>query len=441
MTHLTLGVLGALQVTLPDGSTARFESDKTRALLAYLAVEADRPHRREALIGLLWPDDPEQTARHNLRQALFSLRQTIGDAAAQPPYLYITRDEIQFNTASDFVLDVASFNAHLAATASHDHSRLDACAVCAPRLQQAVDLYRGKFLQEFFLEDSAEFEEWALVRRETLHQRALEALTNLADYYEQRGDLGATQRCALRQLELDPWREQAHRQMMRVLALEGQRGAAIVQYETCRRVLAEELGVEPSNETRELYEQIRAGSWKLGVGSWKQPPREASNLQSPTINLPVPLTPFVGRERELADLGRLIADPACRCITLVGPGGIGKTRLAIETASQMKDVFADGVYFVPLAPANSTRFIVPAIADAIGFAFQSEGPADLRTQLFSYLKEKQALLLADSLEHLLAEPGIEVLAELLVNAPQVKLLITSRESSGLQGEWVFEVQG
>src|SRR5512136_331791 len=311
MAHLRLDVLGAFQLTLTDGSTAKFESDKTRALLAYLAVEADRPHRRDALIGLLWPDEPEQTARHNLRQALFSLRQTIGDPAVQPPYLHITRDEIQFNTASNYVLDVASFNEHLAACASHTHSRLDACAICAPRLQHAVDLYRGKFLQEFFLEDSAEFEEWALARRETLHQRALDALTDLANYYEQHGDLGATRHCALRQLELDPWREQAHRQMMRVFALEGQYGAAIAQYETCRRVLAEGLGVEPSIETRELYEQVRSGSRKFGAKSWNNHPTSNIHADHPVSNLPTQLTPFIGRERELADLGRLITDLTC----------------------------------------------------------------------------------------------------------------------------------
>ena len=122
MAHLMLDVLGAFQVTLTDGSTARFESDKTRALLVYLAAEADRPHRREALVGLLWPDEPEQSARHNLRQALFSLRQTIGDPAAQPPYLLISRDDIQFNPASDFALDVASFEAQLAACAGHTHA-------------------------------------------------------------------------------------------------------------------------------------------------------------------------------------------------------------------------------------------------------------------------------------------------------------------------------
>ena len=143
----------------------------------------------------------------------------------------------------------------------------------------------------------------------------------------------------------------------------------------------------------------------------------------------------------MEELSQLLHDPQCRLLTLVGPGGIGKTRLAIETASHMQDAFADGVYFVPLAPVNTTRFIVPVIADAIGFAFQSASRADPKTQLFSYLKEKQVLLLMDNLEHLLAEPGIEVLAELLANAPQVKLLATSRESLGLQDEWVFEVQG
>jgi predicted ATPase len=128
-------------------------------------------------------------------------------------------------------------------------------------------------------------------------------------------------------------------------------------------------------------------------------------------------------------------------LTLVGPGGIGKTRLAIETVSRMRDVFADGVYFVSLASVNTTTYMVPMIADALGFTFQGSGPADPKTQLFSYLKEKEVLLLLDNLEHLLSGPGIEVLSELLANAPQVKLLVTSRESLELQGEWVFEVHG
>lgn len=157
--------------------------------------------------------------------------------------------------------------------------------------------------------------------------------------------------------------------------------------------------------------------------------------------LPVLPTPLIGRQHEVAELSQLLRDPPCRLLTLVGPGGIGKTRLALEAASQVQDDFADGVYFVPLAPVISARYLVPVIADALGLAFASASRADPKAQLFSYLKEKQVLLLLDNLEQLLAEPGIELLADLLADAPHVKLLATSREALGLQGEWVFEVQG
>jgi predicted ATPase/transcriptional regulator with XRE-family HTH domain len=159
------------------------------------------------------------------------------------------------------------------------------------------------------------------------------------------------------------------------------------------------------------------------------------------VNLPVLPTPLIGRQHEVEEVGRLLNDPQCHLLTLVGPGGIGKTRLAIETASQMQDAFADGVYFVPLVSVRTPRLVVPVIADAIGFTFESTNRADPKSQVFSYLQEKRALLLTDNLEQLLTEPGIEVLAELLAKAPRVKLLATSRESLGLQDEWVLEVQG
>ncbi|HET9911901.1 MAG TPA: tetratricopeptide repeat protein, partial [Anaerolineales bacterium] len=162
---------------------------------------------------------------------------------------------------------------------------------------------------------------------------------------------------------------------------------------------------------------------------------------SPQSNLPVFPTPLIGRERELGQLHQLLCDPQCRLLTLVGPGGMGKTRLAVETASNVADMFANGVYFVPLASVNAIKYIVPMIADALGFVFQSTGRSEPKTQLFNYLKERQVLILTDNLEHLLSEPGIEVLSELLTSASQVKLLATSRESLGLQGEWVFEVHG
>lgn len=306
MANLTLGLLGSLQVMVADAPITSFESDKARALLAYLAVESHRPHRRESLLGLLWPDCPEVTARRNLRQALYGVRLAVGDHAANPPYLLIARDEIQFNTASDHSLDVAGFNAHLAATEVHPHARLEACGICAARLEQAVALYRGKFLEQFFLKDSAEFEEWALVQRESLHRRALEALRHLANYHEQQADYDEAREYGTRQLELDPWREEAHRQVMRALALNGQRSGALRQYETCRRVLAKEMGIEPSTETHELYEEIRRGALL------PKPQTSIVDIPMTPRAFPALLTPFVGREHELADLEQLLVDPQYR---------------------------------------------------------------------------------------------------------------------------------
>ena len=438
MTHLSLAVLGSLQVFVDDTPVAAFESDKARALLVYLAVEAERPHRRESLVGLLWPDCPEQVARHNLRQALFNLRLAIGDRTATPPHLLISRDAIQFNRASDFALDLAQFNAILHTCQENQSRDIPDPTLHAARLEELVKLYRGAFLQHFFLEDSAEFEEWALVQRENMHQHVLDAYSYLADYYTSKRDFQAARRHASRQLELDPWREEAHCQMMLALALDGQRAAALAQYDTCRRVLAEELGVEPSARARELYEQIRTEE----IGAEDEPPRLIPT--APTHNLPTSLTSFLGREQELVALHRLITNPECRCISLVGPGGIGKTRLAVQTAQQHRGDFGHGVIFIPLASVHSVEAAIPAVASAIHFHFY--GPNDPKVQLLNHLCAKQMLLILDNVEQLLTEEPlqaqiVELVLEILHRAPGVKLLVTSREVLNLQEEWVFEVRG
>jgi len=438
MAHLSLGVLGPLRVLIDDTPVAQLESDKVRALLVYLAVEADQPHRRESLVGLLWPECPEQVARHNLRQALLNLRQAIDDHRARPPYLLISRETIQLNRASDVSLDLAQFHTLCRACEQERRHGSDDGSLRAARLEELVKLYRGEFLQGFFLEDSAEFEEWALLQRESLHQRALDAHSELAGYYEQHGDFQAARRHALRQLELDPWREEAHCQLMRALALDGQRSAALAQYEACRRVLAEELGVEPSASTRELAEQIRAGKLQAREGA------PASTPAAPGRSLPIALTSFHGREQELADLGRLLADAECRCLSLVGPGGIGKTRLALQAAQRHSAGFAHGVAFVPLASVGSAEAAVAAIAAAIHCTFY--GPSEPKEQLLTHLGDKQMLLILDNVEQLLADAPlpagfVELMLTILHRAPRVKLLVTSRQVLDLQGEWVLDVRG
>ena len=272
-------------------------------MLVCLAVEADRPSSRDALIGLLWPDQPEPTARTNLRQALANVRRVIGDRAAGPSFLRVTRETVQFNTDSDYTLDVAIFADLVTASEQHSHRRAETCRSCARRLQQAVELYRDDFLEGFFLSDSTAFEEWALVRRARLRHLALSVLHRLASYHERRGLYEQAYRYAARQLELDTWWEEAHRQAMRALALGGQRSAALAHYETFRRALAQELNAEPAEETTALYTFIRKGAKEWGrLG----PVDTASQLAS----WPSPPTPLIGRVQELAQIAHLLENPA-----------------------------------------------------------------------------------------------------------------------------------
>lgn len=432
MARLCIYLLGSFYVTLDGEPLTGFESSKVRALLAYLAAEAgDRPHSRDALTGLFWSDCDERTARHNLSQALFNLRQAIHDRDADPPFLSITQWTVQFNPDSDYQLDASQFDTLIAASEVHAHTLLETCETCIRQLEQAIALYRGEFLAGLFVDDSVFFEEWALIRRERLHRLALDTLYHLANHYERRQDHDRARRYAQRQIELEPWREEAHRQLMRLLARSGQRSVALSQYERCRRALAEELGIEPDEETRVLYERIRAAR------------------ESCPHNLPSQLTPFLGREEELVEIAERLEQPTCRLLTLVGPGGIGKTRLALQAAAEQVGYFLNGIFFIPLVAVASSQFLATAIAEAIGFAFSGEEA--LQVQLLNYMHDKEMLLVLDNYEHLLSPvsergvhdgfEGMELLVGILDHATQVKLLVTSREPLSLRAEWLVDVQG
>jgi WD40 repeat protein/DNA-binding SARP family transcriptional activator len=259
MAHLSLSFLGPFQATLDGRPLTGFASDKVRALLAYLAVESDRAHRRSSLTGLFWPDRPERMARHSLSQALSSLRQLIDNDGAASPHLDATHHTLQFDAGSDTCLDVAAFMDRIAACRRHAHAGLAPCDPCLARLEQAVALYQGEFLEGFSLADAPAFEEWLTLQRERLHRLAIEALQDLAGAYEGRGAFECGVQVARRAVAMDPLRESAHRTLMRLLALAGERSAAIAQYDACCRILADELGVEPEEETMALYARIRDG--------------------------------------------------------------------------------------------------------------------------------------------------------------------------------------
>ncbi|MBM3190376.1 MAG: SARP family transcriptional regulator, partial [Chloroflexi bacterium] len=252
MAELCISLLGPLQVTLGREAVAGFESNKPRALLAYLAIEAGRTHARETLAGLLWPDMPNDAALGNLRRVLSNLRQAIGDREAERPCLLITRDTVALDATASVVIDAARF-AELVRGAGEASSACD-------RLEQAVALYRGDLLEGFSLADSAPFEEWLVVARERFRRQLLSALRRLAGRLEGLGDYGRARAYAWRLVELEPWDENAHRTLMRTLALSGRRAEALAHYAACCRLLERELGVAPSRETQALYERIREGS-------------------------------------------------------------------------------------------------------------------------------------------------------------------------------------
>ena len=332
MPRLSVFLLGPLQVILDGEPATGFDSDKVRALLAYLAVEADAPHRREKLAGLLWPAQAERSARTNLRNALANLRKVIGDRAAAPPFLSITRQTICFNHNSETWVDVAVFTDLLQMSQSANQQ-------VVYQLEEAVKLVRGGFLEGFSLADCAAFEEWMLFQGERLQRQALEALDRLSAWHAQQGNLERALKYACRQVELEPWREKAQRQVMRLLARSGQRGAALAQYEACRQALVEELGIEPELETTQLYEQIRQGELPVStmasapLRDTEPSPKLPAFLAQESEAIPPPV--FVARERELARLNAFLDETVAghgQVVLVTGGTGQGKTALLTEFA-------------------------------------------------------------------------------------------------------------
>lgn len=459
MAVLNLRFFGPFQVTRAARPITTFESDKGRALLTYLAVEAAQAHPRHALTALLWPDYTETSARGSLRQALYQLRQAIGDEESTPPYLLITRQTLQFNPAAPSQCDVTAFISCLQHCASHAHPQLAQCPACLAQLRQAVDLYQGEFLAGFAIADSVPFEEWRRSKQEQCHLQALDALTVLATVDEAAGIWARAQQYARRQLALEPWREEAHRQLMRLLTYQGQRAAAVAQYHTCRQVLQTELRVEPSTATTQLYEQIRAGLFPAQTRPLAVPPSRprtgapaqthaspADDAPAPAEpgrtdrrrrrhNLPTQLTPFVGRVQEVAAISAQLQQPDHRLVTLIGPGGMGKTRLALAVAQNILDRYADGVFFIALAPLTSTAALAPAIVSALDLNLPG---ANVEKSLLHFLRSKELLLILDNIEHL--PDAVSTVVTLIEGAPGVQIIATSRARLNLQGEQLYHVQ-
>jgi DNA-binding SARP family transcriptional activator/predicted ATPase len=461
--HITL--LGSPVVTLDGKPVTGFVSNKAQALVYYLAATG-QSHGREMLAGLLWSDVPNSSAKKNLRDVLSNLRKLLA------PFLNITRQTVSLDETAGIFIDCQAFTATLL---NKELARSSALTdTDASLLRDVTDLYRSDFLAGFYADEAPLFEEWMLGEREHLRQLALQALTLVAGYYIQHGQYTPAIEYTMRLLAMDPWREEAHRQLMLLLAQSGQRSAALAQYEKCRRILDEELGVEPAAETTALYEQIRDDkvarpALSLPQGRQGDKATLAATDSSPLLprssaplhNLPAQLAPFVGRETEVAEVITRLKEPAGRLLTLVGPGGVGKTRLALQaghrlvSAGEAGQLFPHGVYFVSMTgvepvdgrqpaalPAGqqmspSLNTLIHTIADALKLSFSGRATPD--EQLLNFLRQKEMLLILDNLEHVLVTAHF--LVDLLQQAPGIKFLATSRVRLNVRGEQLIVLGG
>lgn len=372
----------------PNGARVQLYSRKVESLLAYLVLYPQE-HAREKLAALFWGESTDEQARGSLRRALNNLRQQLGADA-----LFADRETVQFNP--DFFL------------------WCDAVEFKKPDAESKIQNYSGELLSDFY-------DDWIFPLREEYRAQHLDALVYSIEYARAASEY--TQAIALAQkiLAIERAHEEAHQHLMFCYAALGNRGAALEQYEACRTALREELGVEPSKETRALHASILK---KEETGS------RAARL----TNLPKPLTSFVGREQQLVELGQLTL--TSRLVTLTGAGGSGKTRLAIQIGHQLYEQYADGVWFVDFAPLTDSELVPQQVAKTL--SVQEQPQRAVTETLIQFLENKSLLLILDNCEHLVH--ACATLAETLVTqCGMLQLLATSREPLGIGGETVWRV--
>lgn len=433
MGTLAFAFFGAFVIRRAD-QLINLASGRMQNLLVYLLLEAAQPHSRSQVAALLWPDEPERVAKQNLRQTLYELRQLLAphDETSATPLFLVTRTTVQVNQAYSYGLDVEQFHSYLT----------------QQEWQAASDLYQGELLPSL-TSSSGLFEEWLLVKREHLHLQALAALDHLLAAARAAGDYAQVQRHARRQLQLEPWRESAHRDLIVALAHGGDRAAALAQYEICRQHLADELGIEPEAATVAVVEQLREATRKPEIGD-KRP--EIGDAQSVTTGQA--LRPSVadwseapdairlhGRDHEVTTLTRWIVQDHCRLATVLGMGGMGKTALTTHVARQVQPHFAV-VIWRSLLNAPPLDDLLQSWLRLLGDQPATKVPEGQDAQLallFTHLRQQRCLLVLDNAESIMQSgdragyyrPGYEAYGQLFkrlgTSHHQSCLLITSRE--------------
>jgi predicted ATPase/DNA-binding SARP family transcriptional activator len=420
-----IGLLGGFSVTVGDRKVDEnaWRLRKAASLLKLLAVAPGHRLHRERAMDLLWPEAGRKAASDNLRQTLHVARKILHpDPEINSRYLSVSGEQLLMCPEGRLWVDVEVFEeAADTARRSKDSSAYRA----------AIELYSGELLPE------DRFEEWTQSRRRGLRQRFLSLLVELAGLYEERGiedDLALAVQALRRTLAEEPTNEEAHVGLMRLYALSGRSEEALRQYGRLSEALSSGLGAKPSASSSALREEIAAGRFSGDPTQAAGEPAGEISGGARAHNLPAQRTSFVGREREMLELKRALA--TTRLLTLSGAGGSGKTRLALEVARDVVGACPDGVWLVELAPLTEGALVPQAMARALKVA---EQPGRAPTEaLVDALREKRLLVVLDNCEHLI-EAAARLSDALLSSCPHLRLLATSRETLGVEGELVWMV--
>ncbi len=411
-----------------DGIRVEIHRRKVMALLVYLAVTGKK-HPRDSLATMFWSEHDQGSARAALRRTLSELQKILGEKLIR-----VEQDSLALERTTDLWLDIDEFQNRLVSYRIHGHHPEDPCTDCLLAMTEALSLYQGDFLAGFTLRDSVEFDEWQILQTEILRRELIDALRWLVMGRTANGELNLAIDFARRWLVLDPINEAAHRFLMQLYAWSGQRSEALRQYQDCVRILEQELGVPPLDETAALYEHIRSQN-DLPTPVLSTPLNKPIYKPGTPNNLPVQLTSFVGRLTDLEGIKEELSRPYVHLLTLTGPAGVGKTRLSLEVAAQLLDQYEDGVFFVNLGPILDPTLVGQTIAHVLGVRESRKKP--LAEALKDYLRDKQLLLVLDNFEHLTkASP---LMTELLTAAQGVKVLVTSRTLLHIYGEHLHPI--
>ena len=416
---LRIRLLGGFEVSVGGRvvEDSAWRLRKAAALLKLLALSERYQLHRDQALELLWPEAEPKAAANNLRGILHALRRIL-TSTGQPVWLRLQEDLITLGPADQVWVDVRAFEAACAGARGASEP--------AP-YYAALQLYTGELLP------ADRYEDWAASRREQVRDLYLSLLLDLARLHEARQELQPAIEALRRVVEGERAHEEAHTALMRLYALTGQRHQALRQYGQLRDALGRELDAEPAAASERLYRDIRSGQFPPRGSQSHGTPAEHTGT-SPRHNLPAPLTSFIGREREVTEVGRLLA--TTRLLALTGTGGCGKTRLALEVARGSIPGYADGVWLVELAGLSDPRLVPRAVSGVLGVAEDAERP--LVDTLSDALRSKRMLLVLDNCEHLL-DACAHLAQTLLRSCPGVRVLATSREALGVGGELRWRV--